>query len=71
MLSMIAYSIIFCYLGVILKVYVFDILNEYDILAADTFKMDWTIMLMTCYAPLLFLYCKEIIGEGCGSQRNL
>lgn len=71
MLSMIANSCILCYLGVILKVYVFDILNTYEILATATFRMDWTMTLMICYAPLMFLYCKEIIGEGYASQRNL
>jgi len=33
--------------------------------------MNWTMTLMICYAPLLVMYCREILGEAVKSQLNI
>ena len=62
------------YLGVFLKIYIFDWLIDEVVGETDLFgigwKMKWTYASAISYAPIFLLYTKEVIFEACNGRKN-
>ena len=71
-LTYMIYSMIFLYFGLFFKLYIFDLLQENEILPdAINFEMKWVYVSFISYFPVFILYVREIYKEAMLSKLNL
>lgn len=84
-LNILIYAALCFYLGVVLKVYLFDtVAKKYERGKPEPYTSDfmlkfewiagyvnWTVASAIAYVPVFLMYTIELIGEACKSQNNL
>ena len=68
------YSLISVYLGIFLKVYIFDwliheVMGEKDLFGIQ-WRMKWTYASAISYGPIFLLYSRELLIEAVGGKKN-
>ena len=71
-LTHLCYAILFIYFGLFFKLYVYDLLQDNDLIPeAINFEMKWVHASLISYIPVFILYVKEIWKEAVLSKNNL
>ena len=71
-LTYLCYAMLFLYFGLFFKLYVFDWLQESEMLPDPiNFELKWVHVSLISYIPVFIMYVKEICNEAIKSKNNL